>query len=169
MYCFVYTKFNYLKSIVKLFVSVVLFCFITMLDVNAYSQIDLGLHQQGQEECTTALFLIYFGESHKPVLTKYIVMSTKDVTNLKSLSQDEMKEILGYIPDVMVMEVTIKPTIKLVTLGEYYDRNELPSEKRELPLYIGEQLVDNKETVLIDESNIDKFEVLDSKIVIVEK
>ena len=103
----------------------------------------------------TVLYIIK--SKKKEIRTNHFFINANEVAHLDLPSKAEASKSLGFIKEDVVMYITLKKGVKLLSLSKLLAKNNLAMEYKNIPVYIEGEEIPNPDDILSTETGIKKI------------
>jgi len=108
--------------------------------------------QNGNSKPVTALYVIK--SDTNIIKTNHLFIDTKEIAHLDLPSKAEASKSLGSISEDVVIYITLKKDVKLLTLSKLLAYNNLGVEYKNIPVYIDGEAIPNPDDILSTEAGL---------------
>ena len=111
--------------------------------------------------------VLKMNDTGKEIITNHLVVNSFSIQKLQKLSPDESRKRFGVKEKTMVWIITPRPSAMIVNLSEFYERKNLRSKFKHLPLAIDGKFVADTTNVFIDMNAVETFKAKSDSIRII--
>lgn len=144
--------------------------FSSLLSMNSYAQaVD---HSSTDAKQTHVLYIVKQSKDNKKIITfnlEDIEINIENVIKINIIPKDSIASKYLNMGATMVCEMTLDPYTVLINYKDLLSKRHIPVAKRKLPVYLNHTLVDSKKDLWLNEKDIKKIVIGNSKIVITSK
>lgn len=101
--------------------------------------------------------------------TNHLFVDSKDIAHLYLPSKTEASKNLGPIKEDVVVYITLKQGVKLLTLSKLLAKNKLGVDYNNTPVYIDDELIPNPDDILSTETGLKNLNRTSKRIDIISK
>jgi len=100
-------------------------------------------------------FIIKFPSSSKEILTNNVLLEASDIDKIEFIPVMEAEKRFGKLPkNAVIAKVTLKPGVKISTLGQFYKIHGVNENKRKLPFVINGETWSDTTNLFISENSL---------------
>jgi hypothetical protein len=147
------------------------FCILfgSLLSMNSYAQ---AVYHPSADAKQNILYIVKQSKDNKKIISFHledIRIDIANVININIIPKDSIASKYLNMGAETICEMTLDPYTVLINYKDLLSKRHIPVAKRKLPVYFNQTLVDSKRDLWLNEKDIKKIVIENSKIVITSK
>lgn len=104
----------------------------------------------------TILFIVKIGENGKEIRTPYLMVTSDEMEmgTFKAYQKKDLPQQYGTVTEDEIMVVTLKPTVKLLSIDDLLHKFHIDKQYKSLPIIADDRLISDVSKMLINEAAV---------------